>query len=241
MKRPLEGLSAALKAKVKRMRLSIFYSLSDNLRLLLFISLLSSCGKLGSPIEKIVPAEELKTKILENMTDQDIALLDNSFSEYCPSIQSLDNEQKSEALANYYVAISTAEGRRNLYASYYEQSLKSYSVGLFSLSYEDNESYGCHFDKEKDAHLDIDQQTLTNIDKQIECMFLIHRKLLGRPHKVRALVELAQKDSVAKSDPKKLKLRQKLSVYWSVVRPQTDGYIRLKKALKKYMPRACSA
>lgn len=217
--------------------LSSFFSLKDKKRLLLLL-LAFSCGRHSPIAEKIIPPEELHAKILAFMSDRDVEIVPKSFTEYCSNFFEFnDLSEQKDALAWFYVAISTAESRRNLFDSMYESTMGTYSVGLFSFSYGDRKSYGCKFDKTRDQFLRKHDQSLVNFDNQVDCLLRIHRKFYSDAKNVRALRDLARENGIEVS---RLNFRQRLSVYWSVVRVGTDGNTRLKKALKEYMPRACS-
>lgn len=231
--------------KIKRLAPSKLWTMSSNFArvrpsILILIFLLHGCGDnpLPSP-QKRLPAEELTAYLATKITDEDVQAVDNSFAVFCKRYPDLDNREKVLALASFYTSIATAESDRNSFKTYYEDTLGFDSVGLFSLSYKDDQTYGCDFNRDGDKDLPLEEKSIFQTEAQVLCTLKIHLKLVTRAEEFPYLRKLAKESKTAKGKAANLTVRQKLSAYWSVLR-NGDGYARFKKAAQTYMPANCS-
>jgi hypothetical protein len=230
----------------KSQSLSSFFWLS--LTCLVLVFSLGSCGKKkksDSAVQAPAPSEnmnpiELREYIESQLEGSDIKNFSQNFHAICPAFESLDEAGKKHAIAGFAISVSKAESSFNSFTTFFETGLGFNSVGLFALSYEDNKSYGCKFNKEADAGLAREEKTIHRTDVQVECFLKITRRLLTESEKFSYLKKLSKTDKSTNGNPRLLAVHQKLSAYWSVLRTSNKtGNTRYKKALKDFLPQAC--
>lgn len=238
------GANMSKSLKTQASELSSFLTTLSNFALsrpgwLLFLTTLHGCGVSVPVAQKEVPAAELNQYLLTQIQPSDVALFDKSFEGICKSFFSYDDYGRAMTAATFYTSVSTADSGRQSFKDYYEESLGFLSIGIFSLSYEDNDTYDCNFDREGDKSRPNEEKTIFRTDDQVACTLKIHRKILTSPEKFPKLRQLAAGDARANGDARKLTVRQKLSAYWSVLQASGSGPDRFLAAQKKYMPMGC--
>ncbi len=198
-----------------------------------------SAAQAPTPSENMNPIE-LREYIESQLEVSDIRNFSQNFHGICPAFESLNEGAKKHAIAGFAVSVSKAESSFNSFTTFFETGLGFNSVGLFALSYEDNKSYGCNFNKERDSGLPREEKTIHRTDVQVECFLKITRRLLTESEKFSYLKKLSKTDKSTNGNPRLLAVNQKLSAYWSVLRTSNKtGNTRYKKALKDFLPQAC--
>lgn len=224
------------------------YTLTSKIALVGLTLLTLSCAKKPGPShsESDVPQpsdsmrpEVLMSYVESKIESEDIKYYSNRFEEFCERYTSLDENTKKKAIAAYATSIAFAESNLNSFTTYYETTLGFESIGLFSLSYVDNKNYGCNFSESDDKGKAEHEKSIVQTDKQVECFLKISRRVFGSPEKFSFLRTLAKNDKKAKANPKHLTIAQKMSVYWSVLRPANSGRKRFQKMKDQILPAEC--